>query len=622
MRKTKESSSLVATLVEEQNVISNQGEISVMESNSASNSGVSIRNPKMGVAEILNEEARTKISREKETDIKAHTAGNEYLEFDYRVMSQTNVVHGDFLKAVEVDIKLVDKLQLIRRKKSTESVSSGYKKNKKSAFPADDLKPSEKKCKQRKLSEPLCRNRSDSIYEENCKAANVGYSGPLPETNGFCLNLKQDQWAAQPIKQEDIGFSDNALNEKLPINLSLKYDEGKSLPLTSGDEVHSDTRGPNTLTSDTAKNHAMPLTTSESNQSSKMQPDSGKHFPNAKLSESLELSKVSEKSCKDDLNGSENDMIREDPVCIYCYKKLPKDISHIIEHCRLCVYMLRPINIKYMCYMCLYNTHCRTGIKRHIMRHLNIRPYTCSICPFSGIVSRSLKLHMKTHSMEQLMNLSDEKKSQQVNLHNSESSEYTDDTFDNEQTLSSVGASESSFTGTKTCENTSGHFEKSLEDRTSSDPLVGLSDRLMDPILLTNAHKMDPSVGLLSELLIQPMRAHASDMEQDNVHNDSNNNVNSGASHLYDKIDAQRILNNTSDANAIDLRNNYQSILDAEVATFHNLNKASYSMYGNNADCNSFEMSLKTNSFADYLMLAGPERVDNGALDYCLKKST
>lgn len=553
--------------------------------------------PKIDV-EHLKEEPRTNISEEEEPEIKAHTVAHDS-EIDNRVIRKANMDRSDFFKADEVGIQFVDKSLLVQRE-SAPSTPSGQTKSKNSAYFIDDVKSTpEKKRRQRKWSEAerskLCRNRSDNICDEQSKSAD--YSMSLNEAS-----LGLSQWSGQQIKQEDVGLNDDVSNEKLPINLSLKNDQEKNLSLLFGEDVYSDQR-------DDSKSR----TTSESYQSTKVQPDTGKH---TKLSESSEVSstvsKTSEKSCRDDLIGSENDMIREDPVCIYCYKKLPKDISNIIEHCRLCVYMLRPINIKYMCYMCLYNTHCRTGIKRHIMRHLNIRPYTCSICPFSGIVSRSLKLHMKTHSMEQLLSLPDEKKSQQTNL---ESGEYTDDTFDNEQTLSSVGASESSFTGTKKCDTTSGPFDKSLEDKPTYDTSPpGFSNGLMDPIHLTNSQKMDSSVSLLSEHLIHPMRAQASDSEQDNVLNDSNNNVNNNASHLFEKLD-------TNDA--IDLRHNYHTIMDTEVSHFHNLNKTNYSGYGNNTHCNSFEgLSLKSNSFSEYLMLCGPERVNNGALDYCLKKST
>ncbi|KAL1451545.1 hypothetical protein WDU94_005908 [Cyamophila willieti] len=351
----------------------------------------------------------------------------------------------------------------------------------------------------------------------------------------------------------------------------MKFDHTKHVSVVENETHAFETNGPNGFIHESAvKNHSLPLTTTK--KTSKGQHDGNKPFPKVAEENSI-VSKAVDKSCKDDV-ASENDLIREDPVCIYCYKKLPKDISNIIEHCRLCVYMLRPINIKYMCYMCLYNTHCRTGIKRHIMRHLNIRPYTCSICPFSGIVSRSLKLHMKTHTMEQLISLSDsERKNNSV-----ESSEFADE-FEHEQNMSG-------------------------EIRTQSENMRYLEGVLDAPM---------SNMGMLNETLRETMLPVNSD--QDAV-NDSNNNTSLG----NDKLEANM---NKTESNAIDLTNNNNLSNSSEGTTIQEKMNMSQSLYTSNVSNFAFEeLSLKGNSFSNCLESGSQNQSENGALDFCMKKSS
>ncbi|XP_026688460.1 uncharacterized protein LOC113472877 isoform X2 [Diaphorina citri] len=505
-------------------------------------------------------------SNEDKNGTTGHNSGIGYPEeFAFRP-SEVNAEQSDLIKD-KVDIKLVDKDQLIRKK--SESHSGGQKKSKNYSYHEFEMKSTslEKKSKQRKV-ELHKQNTFPSLpenqtYDDSCKPVNFFvYNSSLAKINGLPSNLiKQEPWSTQLIKEEKLG-DHNGLLEKLPMNLSMKMEQVELRDETIGPNPGDIPKNPGSLTNNEMKTSRI---------------HSEKHIPSTKPTESSDaLPKPSDKSCKDDLNGSENDLIREDPVCIYCYKKLPKDISNIIEHCRLCVYMLRPINIKYMCYMCLYNTHCRTGIKRHIMRHLNIRPYTCSICPFSGIVSRSLKLHMKTHSMEQLMNLSENEKK------TAESGEFSDD-FDNDQTTrSSTG--EPNAVQNKTNE-TMRHKVNVVEA-----PVSFVSERL-EPVLCVN-----------------------NDAEFENVHNDSNNNVNNNTSLLYDKIET------SGKVDAMDLTNTgHNNSFDSEISN-KKAKSSSSSSYGNKMFKTFEELSLKGKSFTDCFMFV--EQVESRAIDYCMKKST
>uniref|UniRef100_A0A8D9A7S6 C2H2-type domain-containing protein n=1 Tax=Cacopsylla melanoneura TaxID=428564 RepID=A0A8D9A7S6_9HEMI len=504
-----------------------------------------------------------------------HEQENQVLNKDAKHTAQTTglklyeaKIDQLVMKDDRVDIKIVDKYQLARKKKSTDPKHGSQKKSRNYSYDENDLKSHKKLLELVEMQKQLQNQAGSKQFDESHKhERSADYNNSGSESN----EIKQEPWSIQTIKQEEKTFNEPSLNEKLPMNLSMKTDHLKHASVVENETHAFETNGPNGFINETVvKNHSLSLPTTK--KTSKIQHDGNKPFSKVVEENSL-VSKAVDKSCKDDVT-SENDLIREDPVCIYCYKKLPKDISNIIEHCRLCVYMLRPINIKYMCYMCLYNTHCRTGIKRHIMRHLNIRPYTCSICPFSGIVSRSLKLHMKTHTMEQLISLSDsERKNNSV-----ESSEFADD-FEHDPNM----------TG---------------ETRTQSENMRHLEAMLDAPM---------NNMGMLNETLREPMLAV--NTEHDAV-NDSNNNTSLG----NDKLEVN--MNKTA-SNAIDLTNNNNLSNSSEGTIINEKMSMSHSLYANSVSNFAFEeLSLKGSSFSNCLGFDTQSQSENGALDFCIKKSS
>lgn len=469
-----------------------------------------------------------------------------------------NIHDQSVLKCDKVDIKIVDKYQTSRRKKSIDVHPVAEKKLKNYSYDEHDVKFHRKLMELVEFQKQL-RNRPECKSYDGCSTSTL-------EMNGFISNV--DTWSSQPIKQEEKLMSTDRMCEKLPINLSMKTEFTKH-----GNDVHAcETPGPISLTTETNANQFSSVTSANHDKFLTKTQQDHMVLPAPKGLESSESAGVSkaDKSCKDDL-ASENDLIREDPVCIYCYKKLPKDISNIIEHCRLCVYMLRPINIKYMCYMCLYNTHCRTGIKRHIMRHLNIRPYTCSICPFSGIVSRSLKLHMKTHSIEQLISLSEK-----TNATNSESSEYADE-FDNDPTVIGV-ANDSNIT--------KAFYENQKHSEHIQDTIF-LSEKLREPTQYNNA-------------------------DHEDVDNDSNNNVNNNLP-MYEKI----AVTEHNKLDAIDLTNNNLNSIDSSEGRNKKLEFTSCTAYSNKLT--SEELSSKMLGVTDCTLFGAHGAPE--ALDYCMKRN-
>ena len=50
---------------------------------------------------------------------------------------------------------------------------------------------------------------------------------------------------------------------------------------------------------------------------------------------------------------------------------------------------------KYQCSLCNFETRYRRHLQDHFMRHLNIRPYSCTKCSYSARTSDALKLHTR-----------------------------------------------------------------------------------------------------------------------------------------------------------------------------------------------------------------------------------
>lgn len=51
----------------------------------------------------------------------------------------------------------------------------------------------------------------------------------------------------------------------------------------------------------------------------------------------------------------------------------------------------------HQCLLCEYSTHHTTTIKRHVQKHINDRPFKCSICQKRFIQNTSLKKHLLVH---------------------------------------------------------------------------------------------------------------------------------------------------------------------------------------------------------------------------------
>lgn len=60
----------------------------------------------------------------------------------------------------------------------------------------------------------------------------------------------------------------------------------------------------------------------------------------------------------------------------------------------------KAVVIRYECKHCNYETKECVSIRRHVMTHVNYKPYSCPVCNVSSIRSNSIKNHIKTHHKE------------------------------------------------------------------------------------------------------------------------------------------------------------------------------------------------------------------------------
>ena len=75
--------------------------------------------------------------------------------------------------------------------------------------------------------------------------------------------------------------------------------------------------------------------------------------------------------------------------CMVAASSLNALILHMVDH--------TPNKEPNMCGNCDYQTKNRGNFKRHVMTHVNIRPFKCHLCPFTASQKTHLVKHMKYH---------------------------------------------------------------------------------------------------------------------------------------------------------------------------------------------------------------------------------
>ncbi|KAI5720737.1 hypothetical protein M8J77_011119 [Diaphorina citri] len=87
-------------------------------------------------------------------------------------------------------------------------------------------------------------------------------------------------------------------------------------------------------------------------------------------------------------------------TCQYCKLQYASDTNKLIEHCKTCSSMPRQNAFdysKFMCFKCPFVTFINSNMRRHINKHIGEKPYKCTLCKYSAIENKCLKLHMLSH---------------------------------------------------------------------------------------------------------------------------------------------------------------------------------------------------------------------------------
>lgn len=82
-------------------------------------------------------------------------------------------------------------------------------------------------------------------------------------------------------------------------------------------------------------------------------------------------------------------------VCKHCFTYRTFQLEDIIEHGQQCSSMPRPIAYKfrYVCFMCEYGSYLRGEIRAHILKHIGVKPFKCSLCS----IAFTRKFHLLAH---------------------------------------------------------------------------------------------------------------------------------------------------------------------------------------------------------------------------------
>uniref|UniRef100_A0A8D9AT33 Zinc finger protein 513 n=1 Tax=Cacopsylla melanoneura TaxID=428564 RepID=A0A8D9AT33_9HEMI len=88
-------------------------------------------------------------------------------------------------------------------------------------------------------------------------------------------------------------------------------------------------------------------------------------------------------------------------VCQNCGLSLPKNVSSLLEHGRLCSSVLRPDkSYSYVCYACPYHTQLCSNMRRHIHVHCDVKFLKCPHCSYESGNYTHMKRHSLKHSKE------------------------------------------------------------------------------------------------------------------------------------------------------------------------------------------------------------------------------
>uniref|UniRef100_A0A8D8T909 RE1-silencing transcription factor n=1 Tax=Cacopsylla melanoneura TaxID=428564 RepID=A0A8D8T909_9HEMI len=114
------------------------------------------------------------------------------------------------------------------------------------------------------------------------------------------------------------------------------------------------------------------------------------------ISDSLSLSLVQSSASRFIVNDKFDTL----QACIHCRLFETIELKKLLAHCKSCPFMQRPLDDpkqKFMCYACPYLTTDSGHMKRHIMGHTGLKPYTCQYCSYSSNQHVHLKRHLKRH---------------------------------------------------------------------------------------------------------------------------------------------------------------------------------------------------------------------------------
>ncbi|KAI5705295.1 hypothetical protein M8J76_001132 [Diaphorina citri] len=82
--------------------------------------------------------------------------------------------------------------------------------------------------------------------------------------------------------------------------------------------------------------------------------------------------------------------------CKYCKTKLDNNTEVLLQHCKLCVNVIRPdVSYRYVCFTCDYHSFCSSHMKDHIRVHLGEKPYMCIYCAYRCTQKSDLKKHLR-----------------------------------------------------------------------------------------------------------------------------------------------------------------------------------------------------------------------------------